>query len=315
MGYYVSEHDLVQGQVAVWIFGTLSNLVTTGILFWICAKTSTNKMIGRLVVNLLISDWVQSFGFVMSSNWIFQGGIYEGFFCTIQGMFLNLGDVASVVHSYESKYHLVISMAVIWPANLLMIFIGHAIQTKKNGSFWAPAGGAWCWISINYPLYRILFHYGIIVLLAVFMVGMYAVMYMSLWRRQNTTQREASRQVLQRTSKKLVYYPVAYVILVFPLAFQRFLAFGGIQMPFPFLVAAGCIFALSGIVNSIIYGFTRHVVTITPNISFRQVQKRPISTSNGIDSSKPMNTFTISVTTQTETRLSHWNPNLKEVEI
>ncbi|CAG8451650.1 9837_t:CDS:2 [Ambispora leptoticha] len=267
----------VAGMFAIVSFSTLSNTATTGMLIWISLQRHPNLTVSRLVLNMLFSDWLQSVGFIMSLYWISQGSVIPGMYCDLQGIIINIGDVSSafwataiclhtylaVVHSIEPRWFLQITMGLVWPINIFISVIGLYIQTPDN-RFFDSAGGSWCWISPKHGMYRIIFHYGIITILALVMLVLYGLMFIMLRRQQESIEMSPTKIVLQRTGKKLIYYPAAYIVLVFPLSFQRYLAFFGITLPFQYLIFAGCVFASAGLVNSLIYGFTRHVVALKP---------------------------------------------------
>ncbi|KAG9287578.1 hypothetical protein G9A89_019639 [Geosiphon pyriformis] len=274
-------NENTKGIIAILTFSTISNIAVTIMLIWIATHSSSNKTVGRLVLNLLASDWLQSLGFMMSYTWLIKGGIQQNKYCEIQGILIQIGDVASgfwatciclhtytmVVHSHEPKWYLELSMAFIWPCNILLALSGYLFQKPKK-PFYASADGAWCWISPNYPDHRIVLHYGIILILATVMILLYAMMFMIIYKRQGTIRMETTKRILQKTGRKMIYYPVGYVILVLPLALQRFLALRNQQLPFSYLIFAGCIFTSAGILNSIIYGITRNIVSVRPILGF-----------------------------------------------
>ncbi|CAG8541433.1 517_t:CDS:2 [Ambispora leptoticha] len=249
------------------------------------------KTFARLIINLLVSDWLQSLGFMMSYYWIVKGKIVEGTWCNVQGAIINLGDVASgfwatsiclhtffsVIKGYEPRNYLEISMAIIWPLNVFISLIGFVIQNRLHGnsySFYGSAGGSWCWINQEFNEYRVILHYGIVTILASIMIFLYGWMLLVIHRQQQeiaVIKFEETRKILQKTRKKFIYYPVVYLVLVLPLALERYLAISGITLPFTYLIVAGCIFASAGTVNAAIYGFTRNLVSINSFLVFLKI--------------------------------------------
>ncbi|CAG8448433.1 7122_t:CDS:2 [Ambispora leptoticha] len=286
-----SSTDFEKGMIAICTFSSLSNILASFMLFWIATNPGPNKTIARLIMNLLVSDWLQSFGFLMSFNWLAKGKIQQGKYCQLQGVIINVGDLTSgfwatsiclhtyllIVNGREPKNLLKILMKCIWPISILISLIGLLIQ-HPNDPFYTSASGAWCWIGPNYKEYRVILHYGILIVFAIIMIFLYSWMFLNVYRRQERVEMEATRKVFQKTNKKLICYPTLYLVLVLPLGLERFLSLGGTILPFSYLIAAACIFTSAGTVNSIIYGITRNVVSVKPVREFVPKIKRHLST-------------------------------------
>ncbi|CAB4491754.1 hypothetical protein RhiirA5_408679 [Rhizophagus irregularis] len=350
----------INGVIAILSTSTISNVAVFVMIWWIITqKHSRHTVVTRLVLNLILSDFIQSIGFMMSYNWLRINAINEGTYCDIQGFLINLGDVASgfwalviclhtymlVVHSYEYSHLVFLAMIIIWPFNIVISALGYVIQQAYDESFYSNAGGSWCWISPYYPNYRIGFHYGIILFNAAAMIILYAVMFTVIYRRQGSMATQGSKRVLQSVNKKLVWYPIVYIILVFPLALQRIVAIAtenpnvwGIN----YLIPAACVFTSAGFVNTIIYGITRNIVSVKPvlekirrftsssfpstfsdsatmtnmtNIHNNSLQKSgeffsTIITGGSVNDVDPMSSF-ISITTTQQVRISYLEPPVK----
>ncbi|CAG8663363.1 465_t:CDS:2, partial [Paraglomus occultum] len=196
--------DDVAGMIAIVSFSTLSNIACVSTFAWIYFHRYDYKgtTITPLVLNLLMADFLQSIGFMLSSHWIVIGKIVPGALCSFQGIIINIGDVASgfwalaicvqtfiyVVANLDYSKFAIISMIIIWPCNIFLATAGLFISTPSE-PFYNSAGGAWCWISTKYSIYRITFHYGIILCVAALMFVLYAIIYASLfWRRRVLSQ-------------------------------------------------------------------------------------------------------------------------------
>ncbi|KAG9284701.1 hypothetical protein G9A89_002932 [Geosiphon pyriformis] len=268
-----------KGMIAMCIFSTISNFATTGMLLWIWRQTTSNKTVTRLVMNLLFSDWIQSIGFMMTYRWWAHGHLISDSYCETQGILINLGDIGSVVHSFEPEWYVRVCAALIWSISLAFGLIGLALQ--KNGvPFYGSATGSWCWISESYASYRILFHYAIIAFLAVFMIVLYSLMFIKVYRRQGVMRMDNTKKVLQRVRRKLIYYPGVYIIIVFPLALRD-------------TIVSGCLLASAGTVNSIIYGFTRNIVSIKSVSEIVPRIRNRLNSSNTHEDSKAKTTVSI----------------------
>ncbi|CAG8545886.1 23191_t:CDS:2 [Dentiscutata erythropus] len=292
------DSQYVKGMIAICSFSTLSNIACIIILICIITQKHTrNTTVSHLVTNLLLSDFFQSIGFMISYYWISIGMIREGTICEIQGFLINFGDTSSaswtlvisfhtyalVVHNYEHPNIVFVSMLIVWTLNLMISLAGFIVQTPDH-HFYDTAGGAWCWISDYYDDYRIGFHYGIILSVAALMIVIYAIMLAILYNRQRRMTVQESKKILQSVNKKLVWYPLAYILLVTPLANEsvplsttilhlyckhylnftrsRYLTTNISFYIFNSLIISGCIFTCAGLTDSIIYGITRNVVSV-----------------------------------------------------
>ncbi|CAG8584912.1 1393_t:CDS:2 [Gigaspora rosea] len=148
--------NYVKGMIAICSFSTLSNIACIIMLTWIITQKHTrNTTVCHLVTNLLLSDFCQSIGFMISYYWISIGTIKVGTICDIQGFMINFGDTSSgtwtfvisfhtymlVVHNYECPHIVFVSMLIVWTLNLMVSLAGFAIQTAGQ-PFYDSAGGA-----------------------------------------------------------------------------------------------------------------------------------------------------------------------------
>ncbi|CAB5205960.1 unnamed protein product [Rhizophagus irregularis] len=310
----------INGVIAILSTSTISNVAVFVMIWWIITqKHSRHTVVTRLVLNLILSDFIQSIGFMMSYNWLRINAINEGTYCDIQGFLINLGDVASgfwalviclhtymlVVHSYEYSHLVFLAMIIIWPFNIVISALGYVIQQAYDESFYSNAGGSWCWISPYYPNYRIGFHYGIILFNAAAMIILYAVMFTVIYRRQGSMATQGSKRVLQSVNKKLVWYPIVYIILVFPLALQRIVA---IATENPNIRR----FTSSSFPSTFSDSAT---MTNMTNIHNNSLQKSgeffsTIITGGSVNDVDPMSSF-ISITTTQQVRISYLEPPVK----
>ncbi|CAG8503177.1 12323_t:CDS:2 [Ambispora leptoticha] len=221
MEFSVSLQEQIRGMIAVCVFSTISNLATTIMLFLITRQNVVNKTVTYLVVNLLIGDWIQSVGFMITYYWLSDGGnIHPGTICDFQGILINMGDVSSgfwafticlhtfslVVFSYDPKYFLQISMAIIWPVVTVISVIGLSFQN----------------------------------LVPLFVHGNFGNFYDYLVFGHVHNNTVATSKNKDETNEKT----------------------DDEDVPYSLTIAAGCILTSAGIVNSIIYGFTRNIVSI-----------------------------------------------------
>jgi hypothetical protein len=114
-----------------------------------------------LIYNLLLADLQQSIAFSISFHWLHVNKIVApSAACFVQGLFLNIGDVASgffvlaiaihtwlgVVKAYRMRYSVfVASILFIWLAAILLTIVGPAMYQDR---YFAPAGG---WVRDGRP--------------------------------------------------------------------------------------------------------------------------------------------------------------------
>jgi hypothetical protein len=61
-------------------------------------------------------------------------------------------------------------------------------------------------------------------------------------------------------AKQMLWYPIAYTVLVLPIAAARFSTFAGVLVPFPVTIFTAAVFMLSGFVNAVLFCITRNVL-------------------------------------------------------
>jgi hypothetical protein len=65
---------------------------------------------------------------------------------------------------------------------------------------------------------------------------------------------------LTTVAKHMLWYPLAYALLVFPMAASRFSTFSGVLVPFPVTIVTAAIFMLHGFVNTLLFCTTRNIL-------------------------------------------------------
>jgi hypothetical protein len=124
-----------------------------------------------LVLNLLLADLQQSAGFLISLHWIHKNSILApSSACFAQGWLIHSGDVGSglfvlaiALHTfYTAVYGRRISNKLfasciigLWVFAYLLTGIG----VGMHGDKYFVRAGAWCWVSSNYEVDRLAFHY------------------------------------------------------------------------------------------------------------------------------------------------------------
>ena len=65
---------------------------------------------------------------------------------------------------------------------------------------------------------------------------------------------------LTTVAKQMLWYPIAYTVLVLPIAAARFSTFTGASVPFSVTIFTAAVFMLTGFVNAVLFGLTRNVL-------------------------------------------------------
>lgn len=296
---------------------------------------STRSISTLMILNLFLSDTLQSIGFQLNYNWLLTDSVQLGGICNTQGFMINFGDVAAALWSLIIAIHTYCILAVqrhievqrclmpvlmlgVWGSAFVVSILGPTVLGSADKPFYTLSG-AWCWISPDYAQYRMGFHYGIMLFCATALLVIYAVLIVTLRKRISFSQNQMTdvtsyhpsmqihsgairqpsirpltigspvqlalpqrgpslylyrrRQTRTPThpvdaaAKKMLFYPIAYIIVIFPLAFCRIAADAGIHISFPVTVACGTVFACAGLVNGLVYSLTRKLVKL--NLSRR----------------------------------------------
>lgn len=128
-----------------------------------------------------------------------------------------------------------------------------------------------CWVRAHYDLYRFVLHYLWIFLIIVIMATVYSWIAFKIYtiKKNADTDNLAWRRLL----KKLAGYPIAFTVVFAPLGnivlivfiltnclgICRIAAWAGRSVSEEALIFSMCIFALNGLINAVVYGYTRSV--------------------------------------------------------
>ncbi|KAF0476174.1 G protein-coupled receptor [Gigaspora margarita] len=308
----VSPEKYVKAMIIMCFFSTLSNVACFIIFIWnIIQKNLSPTKDTLLVLNLLFSNFLHCLGFMFNYNWVRSDVIETGVICSIQGFLINFGDVTSgfwilvlciyifmITVRYECPRLVILSMLIIWPLNLIISLLGLAIQTP-NSPFYDAHHHSWCWISYNYQNFRIGFNYFITLAITIVVIILLIISYRKL-KTINS----------QYVNKKLMWYPLTYIILVFPFTIHRFAAMIGHTLPFEYVIVSTCFFLCDGLFNSIIYGFKHYIdvpKTSTPN-NVNPIQRRPTPIYGILSPYSPTNSGRMLLSSPSPTRSTFSTP-------
>jgi len=246
-------------------------------------------------VSLLVSDLIQAIGSILNAHWISQRAVEVGSLCSAQGVLKQIADVSTAVwtmviatHTFcllflelkSSRFTLIATLISGWSGIAAVVIAGPAaMDTVHHGPFYGISG-YWCWIGPHWNGSRVGLDY-----LFMFMAAFFSfLLYMAIFLRMRGNIIVEGRRISFRIKKaapwrgkqfesqaltiarQMLLYPVAYTILILPIAASRFSAFAGEDVPFGVTVFSAAVFLLSGIVNVTLFTMTRRIL---PPESFR----------------------------------------------
>ncbi|KAH9888857.1 hypothetical protein C8Q73DRAFT_708429 [Cubamyces lactineus] len=253
-------------------------------------------------VSMLVCEVMQTVGSIMNVRWFQQMSVTFEPYCTAQGVLKHLSDVGTAYWSLIiamntfwilflrwklRRFVLIGALVGGWSAIGAIVSAGPAaIQKAERGPFYAISG-YWCWIQDEYPSERITLDYMIMFISALLSFSMYILVFLRLrgnvmlhgWRlsfrfRKGPTDPSAPKSVdthAVNIAKGMLLYPLAYTILLLPIALARFAEWSGYTVPFSVTVICDGVFLLSGFVNVVLFLTTRRVLpmnsVLPPSIS------------------------------------------------
>lgn len=248
--------------------------------------------------SLLLCDLAQGIGALLNTRWISQGGLEIGSYCTAQAVIKQTGNVGTAlwsfviaVHTFDVlflRWHIANhvcygTLVGVWAFLGFIVILGPSVvESRARGPFYGISG-YWCWITPSYPVERYALEYLFMFASAGLSFILYFLVFLRLrgnvsvsgWHIrfhhvQNGPGQDNSNNGLfhdgrrdphlMQVARQMLWYPVAYSILVIPIAAARFSAFDGKTVPFAVTIFTSSIFMLSGFVNAILFTTTRRVI-------------------------------------------------------
>ncbi|KII93804.1 hypothetical protein PLICRDRAFT_405927 [Plicaturopsis crispa FD-325 SS-3] len=249
-------------------------------------KWSTSTHVHYYFLNLLVSDLIQAIGGILNAKWLLDDRVTEGALCTAQGALKQVGDVGVALSSVIIAVHTlsilvfryeprpstaIIVLSAVWIT--IGLIIGVSFATHKGQTYYGDTQ-YWCWITTRYHVQQIVLEYLWMWLAAFFNIIIYIFLALvvrgfitvdgSKIRIPNKREREGKRLSSSSIRRKggvialqMLFYPAVYIVTVIPISVVRFTAFGGYHIPFAGTAVADVIFALSGVLNVILFSLTR----------------------------------------------------------
>ncbi|KAI0053197.1 hypothetical protein FA95DRAFT_1568838 [Auriscalpium vulgare] len=251
--------------------------------------------IKALFGSLLFANLLQAIGTLFNTQWVINGGLRPGAACSAQGGIKQAGNVGSAFWSFMLSAHAFsllflrnkttkrgkwLVMVLGWTLILFVVVIGPlAIQNKENGPYFGPSG-YWCWITDAYPAAQTFLEYFFEWMSALFSFLLYTVILLRvrgnlvrkssgrwslLWvPRSESWQLSMTRDYLDssmvRVVTVIVWFPVAYTLLIAPITIARFASYAGAHIPQGFIFFADIIYGLGGFTNLLLLLATRRLL-------------------------------------------------------
>ncbi|KAG9045607.1 hypothetical protein FS842_001146, partial [Serendipita sp. 407] len=271
-------------------------------------------------VSLLICDLMQGIGSLVNIAWINNKGVTNNSLCVAQGAIKQTGNVGTALWSLVIAIHTFcllfyraqirdwvcyVTLVSVWLLIGVVLSLGPGVlATKEKGPFYGISG-LWCWMTSGYPVERYALEYCFMFVSAGISFILYTLVFLRLrgninlngmrfsFQRRVVVKGYSSRQFnavtdpsqnthVMKIARQMMWYPVAYTILIVPIAAARFATFSGKPVPYEVTIFTATIFMLSGFVNAVLFTMTRRVVpasTIFPRI----IRERfGISTGSGV---------------------------------
>lgn len=245
-------------------------------------------------VSLLFSDFIQALGSLMSIQWVMEHGITLGVPCTAQGAIKNGGNVGTALWSMVIAIHtfcilflgfrprdfaLYGTLVGVWSLVGFIVVVGPAVvETSARGPYFGIAG-IWCWITDPYQNERLLLEYLWMFSSAFISFVLYVLVFLKLrgnivvsgWRIRFRRRSSAPSWDMQTgkdqidaqtmgIARQMLWYPIAYIVIILPIAVVRYLEWMGHTMPEPILIFSDAVFLFSGFINTILFCTTRRIL-------------------------------------------------------
>lgn len=248
--YYEAPNSLLDmseethnGLVAIGILATVSLIFTMTLLTFIswrmiAWRSHYSSFIGRnqsivLIYQLILADFLQSLGFIISFHWAAQRSITgpDGA-CFTQGLLIQVGDVSSAFFvlaiALHTTYQVIFSRSLshraflasvigVWVFSLLLTSLAPII----GGRFIFQRAGVWCWIRSNEEGLRLFLHYLWIFIVQFGSILIYCGGFYYLFKAKSPDSKirlGASADAINRASMAMLAYALVYTVLTLPLA-------------------------------------------------------------------------------------------------
>lgn len=289
--YTVSQSRAV---IALVVASCISLIATVGLLSAIAISAFNTRMVKDpnmfvrthvvfYFISLLLSDMLQAIGSIMNSAWVTEQAVIYDSLCTAQGVIKQTADVGIALWSLviatrtflvlflrvpHKRYTMWITLIANWSLLGAIVIAGPATASDKLGPFYGISG-IWCWISPNYSTKRIALDYMVMFISALLAFILYLLVFLKMRgivrAQAHSTSvasagRERNEKYEHKLARQMLLYPVAYTILILPIACCRFSAWTGHEVPFGVTIFSDFIYLMSGLVHVVLFASTRRIL-------------------------------------------------------
>ncbi|KAF7440015.1 hypothetical protein PC9H_000356 [Pleurotus ostreatus] len=178
-----------------------------------------------------------------------------------------------------------IVLSLIWLFITLAIAIPAGLHQNNPDKPYFSRTGYWCWINESYPKERIGLEYFWLWAAAFIQIILYVFLALVLrglvvvengrfgWASKSKSSeqhddysydsdgareaRDEAARVANRTAMQMLFYPLVYIITIFPISIARWVSFSGTAIPSAATMFADIMFCSSGFLNVLLYTITR----------------------------------------------------------
>ncbi|KAH6906560.1 hypothetical protein BKA70DRAFT_1287996 [Coprinopsis sp. MPI-PUGE-AT-0042] len=251
----------------------------------------TDAIDSYLFMNLLVAEFVQAIGNLLTIKWISQGFIVnEDPVCTAQGALKQIGIVLTALTA-QTFYALVLRWPIrksdsrwmilgLWTCVALDVGIPNAVHRNSDVRYYGSTG-FWCWVVPFFKTEQIVTEYLYMWIAAFFMLILYVAMFVVLkgyasfedgsirWGRKSNGEESSSARSTPNSdqyedeteskdvAKMLLLYPAVYMFSIVPITIARWMQFSGHRTPYQATLFSATVFALAGFFNVILFWVTR----------------------------------------------------------
>ncbi|KAG8783630.1 hypothetical protein FRC15_004810 [Serendipita sp. 397] len=238
---------------------------------------------GIYFICMLLSTLTFTLGFSLSLYWAIRGRITFGTFCTIQAALKQFGNVATALWVLAIAIHTFVivflqlrvakwvgwtGFAIVWILSAAVVIAGPLIYTTKEMGPWYGISAQWCWTSDTYVMPRFITEYLWMFLSAGASFVLYTLLFLKLRGHIGSDLRFSFRARplgadMSRVAHQMLWYPMVYAVLVFPIAGCRIYEIKTFMMSnLEVKMGSAVFFMLFGLINVILYTLTRNIIPL-----------------------------------------------------
>ncbi|TFK40233.1 hypothetical protein BDQ12DRAFT_488623 [Crucibulum laeve] len=237
-----------------------------------------HTQLGHYAACLLIANLFNSTAGLVGITWVVNRGITEGSVCRAQALVMQIGNwgqayftVTIAVHTFNSlvlrrRQSVLICTTTIsigWIVTILLAAVPFMMHNPDG--FVYGANGFSCGVRAIYPKAEFMFHLLPIFVASVFSAVLYSLIFLALRgtlmikgglkltfdpnERWNNDDGVNYHRFVARVARSMLWYPIAYIILLVPYSVMRLLDISGFIVPFEAMVFAYVCWFTLGVIN------------------------------------------------------------------